>query len=192
MLKKDLFLGISPEELKKRKKAQQPTFLAPMLATLTTDYFSSKEWIYEQKYDGERCLAFKHNGKVTLKSRNNRIINTEYPELVQALELQKADNFIIDGEIIAVNKKGVSSFQLLQGRINLQNKAQISARIKAIPIYFCIFDVLYVEGYDIRALSLVARKIILKKLLIYKKVLRYSSHRSPNGLIYYKKACNLH
>ena len=88
--------------------------ITPMLATLTEDYFSRPDWIYEQKYDGERCLAYKQNGVVRLMSRNDNVINAKYPELVQALTAQKADNFIIDGEIVSLNKKGVSDFELLQ------------------------------------------------------------------------------
>src|SRR5271169_5584296 len=121
MAKTDIFPKDS-NVIKLRKKITQPTFVLPMLATLTEEYFSNKDWIFEQKYDGERCLAFKHNGKVMLKSRNKKIINDKYPDLVKALTKQAADNFIIDGEIVALNKKGVSDFQLLQGRINLSNQ----------------------------------------------------------------------
>ena len=104
------------------KKATQPEFVQPMLATLTENYFSSNDWIYEEKFDGERCLAFKKHGKVRLVSRNGKSINVHYPEVVTALEKQSADNFIIDGEIVALNKKGVSDFGLLQGRMNIQDR----------------------------------------------------------------------
>ena len=66
----------------------QPLFIKPMLATLTDDYFSSDDWIYEHKFDGERCLAIKKKGKVYLKSRNDNDMNHSYPELVAALEKQ--------------------------------------------------------------------------------------------------------
>ena len=93
-----------------------------MLATLTKNYFSRNDWIYEHKFDGERCIAHKKNGAVALLSRNKKNMNTKYPELVQALERQLADNFILDGEIVALNKKKLSDFQLLQGRMNVQEK----------------------------------------------------------------------
>ncbi len=170
------------------KKTAQPSFIAPMLATLTTDYFSSTDWIYEHKFDGIRCLAVKKNGIVHLMSRNDRRINHEYPEIVKALESQKADNFIIDGEIVA-SSKGLSDFELLQSRINLKNTQQITAKMKLIPIAFCIFDLLYTDGYDVRHLPLLERKKMLKKLLRYNKLLLYTQHQVGDGITFFKNAC---
>jgi len=193
MAKKSPFSGLSPEILAKRKKLAEPSFIDPMLATLTDKYFSSKDWIYEHKFDGERCLAFKKHGKVTIKSRNKRVINDEYPELVIALTQQPAHDFVIDGEIIAVEKKGgLSDFQLLQGRINLRIDKKIAQQEKNVPIYYQIFDIMYADGYDIRELPLLARKKILKNTLNFKGVLKYSDHRSTEGLKFFKEACKLH
>jgi bifunctional non-homologous end joining protein LigD len=188
----DLFSGLPQDILQKRKKSPEPSFIEPMLATLTTDYFSSKDWIYEHKFDGERCLAFKKNGNVILKSRANKEMNNEYPELVKALAEQPANNFVIDGEIVALNQNGLSDFQLLQGRINLRKSTEVAQKEKAVPIYYQIFDAMYVGGYDIRDLPLLARKTILKKLLEYAGPLVYSTHRSTNGLEFFKEACKLH
>ena len=165
--------------------------MPPMLATLTKNYFNSKDWIFEHKFDGERCLAFKKNGKVRLMSRNKKVMNDEYPELVTALTKQKADNFIIDGEIVAL-KKGLSSFELLQQRINLRTQESVKLKEKQIPILYRIFDLVYVDGYDIRNVPLLARKSILAKLLEFNKILTYTEHRTPNGLTYFKEACALH
>jgi DNA ligase D-like protein (predicted ligase) len=184
--------GILSEYLKKVKKIEQPSFVEPMLATLTKEYFSSKDWIYETKFDGERCIAIKKRGKVSLMSRNHRSINDEYPELVEALLAQKADNFIIDGEIIALNKQRISDFELLQSRINLKALADIKAKVKTIPIYYCIFDLMYVDGYDIRSLPLSVRKQILKKLLTFNKMLTYTTHKIGNGITLFKQACKRH
>ena len=153
-MKKTLFTGLSAENLKKRKKTEEPSLIPLMLATLTKEYFSRNDWLYEHKFDGERCLAIKKKGDVYLVSRNQKSMNKEYPELVEALLKQKADNFIIDGEITSNNKAGVSDFQLLQG--------QDGGKSKYIPIQYCIFDLMYVEGYDIRALPLYVRKGLLK------------------------------
>lgn len=183
---KNLFSPIPADILKKRRKKAQPSYIPPMLATLTNNYFSKADWIYEHKFDGERCLAFKKNGVVRLLSRNRNLMNEEYPELVAALEKQTADNFIIDGEIVARNKAGVSDFQLLQGRMHLRKTTN-----KAVPIVYCIFDLMYVDGYDIEALPLLARKQILKKLLSYNAILSYSDHVVGEGIPYFKKACKL-
>ena len=179
-----IFANIAPEILKKRKKIAQPSFIPPMLATLTNYYFSKQDWIYEHKFDGERCLAFKKNGKVQLLSRNKNLMNNEYPELVAALEKQKADNFIIDGEIVAHTKKGVSDFQLLQGRMHLRTAHQ-----SVVQISYCIFDLMYADGYDLQSLPLLARKTILKKLLSYNTLLAYTDHIVGDGISYFKKAC---
>ena len=187
-----VFEGLSPEVLRKRKKREQPLFVEPMLATLTKTYFSSDDWFYEHKFDGERCLVFKKKGKVHLISRNKNSMNEEYPELVKALLEQSADNFIIDGEIVSLNKAGISDFQLLQERINLHERFAIKAQQQKNPIIFYIFDVMYTSGYDIQKLPLYARKKILKKLLHYNKILMYTEHKTGNGVAFFKKACALH
>jgi DNA ligase D-like protein (predicted ligase) len=185
-------LASLPDQLKKKcKKIKEPSFIVPMLATLTKNYFSSNDWIYEHKFDGERCIAIKKNGKVFLKSRNNRLINGEYPELARALSKQKADNFIIDGEIVALDKAGISDFQLLQSRINLKALADIEAKVKTTPIHYRIFDVMYVDGYNLQKLPLLERKKILKKLLTYDELLTYTQHKTGNGLALFKRACKL-
>lgn len=190
--KQDLFASLPDHTLRLRKKMSEPLFMPLMLATLTDEYFSKETWIYEQKFDGERCLAIKKNGKVYLVSRNHKSMNAEYPELVQAFERQNADNFIVDGEIIAPDAKGVSDFQLLQGRLHLTKLARIESRAKHVPISLCIFDVMYAGGYDLRRLPLLSRKKILKKLLTFNKTLVYTKHKVGNGIQFFKEACRLH
>lgn len=190
MKKNNLFSGISESALKKRKKISEPTYIPPMLATLTNDYFSSNEWIYEHKFDGVRCQVIKRNGKVHMLSRNERKINSEYPELAHAFEKLTADNFIIDGEIVAT-LKGVSDFELLQSRINLKDLERIQEKVKVVPVTIRIFDVMYAGGYDVRNLPLLDRKKILQKLLKYNELITYTEHKSGNGLAYFKRACKL-
>ncbi|HZW60881.1 MAG TPA: non-homologous end-joining DNA ligase [Candidatus Babeliales bacterium] len=187
-----IFKNLSEENKKKLHKKTQPLFVKPMLATLTNDYFSSDNWIYEHKFDGERCLTIKKKGKVHLVSRNKKSMNREYPELVEAFEKQNADNFIIDGEIVARGKSGVSDFQLLQSRINLQEADIIKRREANIHIVYCIFDIMYVEGYDTCSVPLLARKKILKKLLKFNSILSYTTHKTGDGIAYFKKACKMH
>jgi bifunctional non-homologous end joining protein LigD len=138
MSSKNIFSGLSEEVLKKRKKKNEQQFITPMLATLTENYFSSNDWMYEHKFDGVRCLAFKRKGIVQLKSRTNKIMQ-EYPEIVTALSKQKADNFIIDGEIVSLNKKGISDFQMLQSRMNVRSALLLQLVKETTPLYYCIF-----------------------------------------------------
>lgn len=186
-----IFSGLPQEVFKKLKRSTQPLFIKPMLATLTTDYFSNDEWIYEPKFDGERALAFNKDGKVNLLTRNRKNINDVYPELAIALEVQRAPDFIIDGEIVAL-KNGISNFELLQERINLRNLEDIRQIQERIPIVYCIFDLLYVDGYDIRNLPLYDRKELLKNLLNFNDILFYTSHKSKDGIGSYKMACRKH
>ncbi len=189
--KNDLFAGLPEEILRKRKKSAEPSFVPPMLATLTKDYFNSKDWIFEQKFDGERCLTFKKNGKVRLMSRNKKLMNDEYPDLVDALTKQTADNFVVDGEIVAT-EKGLSSFQLLQSRMNLRTSSEVKAIEKKLPVEYRIFDIIYADGYDLRELPQLTRKELLKKLLNWNKTLTYSTHWFEKGLTLFKQACAKH
>lgn len=192
MHKKNIFLNLPSTLLRKRKKRALPSFIQPMLATLTNNYFSDNNWLYEHKFDGERCLAFKKNGIVHLMSRNKKNMNNAYPELVTAIENQSADNFVIDGEIVAVTKAGISDFELLQGRINLRNSADIAEKQKSVRIAYCIFDLMYVDGYEISELPLSTRKELLRELLDYNKLLIYTKHTMGDGINFFKKACKLH
>src|SRR6476619_4789250 len=90
-----------------------PKRLQPMLATLTDGPFDDKGWIFEDKYDGFRMIATVEGGQVTLYSRNGKIISQNYIEVAKALEGVKS-NAVIDGELVALDDKGVSHFQLLQ------------------------------------------------------------------------------
>jgi len=86
-----------------------PKKLQPMLATLTDAPFDDKDWIFEDKYDGFRMVAKIQSGRVTLYSRNGKFISHSYVEVAQALEAVKGDA-VIDGELVAIGKDGVSHF----------------------------------------------------------------------------------
>src|SRR5262249_27988666 len=82
------------------RKANQPGWFAPMLATLKDEPFSREGWLFEPRLDGERCLVFRNEAKLELYSRNQKLLNTKYPELVEAFRKQKCPPFIVDGEIV--------------------------------------------------------------------------------------------
>ena len=134
-------VGNLPAEV--RQKAQlktQPTWVSPMLATLTGERFSRENWIFERKLDGERCLAFKRGNKVQLLSRNHKSIADKYPEIVEAIAKQKPSNIIVDGEIVAFDGEA-TSFQLLQNRMQTHDP---SANLQKIaPVFYYLFDLLY-------------------------------------------------
>jgi DNA ligase D-like protein (predicted ligase) len=118
------------------------------------------------------------------------MMNNEYPEIAVAFEKQKADDFIVDGEIVAV-EKGLSDFELLQSRINLKDLERIKAKVKQVPIALCIFDIMYYDGYDLRHLPLLDRKKILKSILKYNKTLIFTVHKVGDGIPFFHKACKM-
>ncbi len=159
------------------KIKKQPDFISPELATLTDKYFSNKEWIYEEKYDGIRCIVVKKGHDVTLFSRNKNKLNTTYPDLVEESKKQRIKNFILDGEIVAF-EKGKTSFSKLQ-----------QAKKEKIKIYFYAFDLLYFDKYDLRDQKLIDRKKVLKQNFKFSNTFRYTKHIVEKGVAYYKKAC---
>ncbi|MGE0206950.1 MAG: non-homologous end-joining DNA ligase [Candidatus Babeliales bacterium] len=178
--------ALSADLKKKLKKKKMPSFEKPMLATLTKDYFSDKEWIYERKFDGQRCLIFKNYDHISLKSRNNNSLNATYPELVVAAKKLKADQLIIDGEVVAFKGK-VTSFEKLQQRLGV--KSEHKALSKNIHIYIYIFDILYLDGYELLKVPLHVRKSILKAAITYKDPIRYTIHKNTKGKEFFNIAC---
>lgn len=178
---------ISLDEKKLIQKKTMPSFIKPMLATLTDNKpFTNKNWIFERKLDGERCFTYKKGNSLILKTRNNKILNKSYPEIVHALEKLALPDCIIDGEIVAL-KNGITSFSLLQRRFGT-DETQKTASSK-IHIYYYVFDILYVDGYLVTHLPLLARKRLLKNLIPFKGLFRYVTHKNEKGEIYLKQAC---
>lgn len=168
------------------EQREMPCWLDPMLATLTKTHFDDRNWIYERKLDGERCIVYcDEEQNIRIKSRNKKTLNEKYPELVRALEKQDRGSYIVDGEIVAF-EEGVTSFSKLQKRMHLNDQ---SSSDRNIDVYLYLFDVLYVDRYDVRDLPLKERKKILKSLFDYKTPIYYTEHRKEHGKEYFKEAC---
>jgi bifunctional non-homologous end joining protein LigD len=103
----------------------QPSWIPPMLATLADDPPANGGWIYEPKLDGVRVLIFASGGRVRLFSRNRKPLESAYPELVEALSIAVRGDAVLDGEVVAIDpRRGVSSFALLQQRMQLRDAAR--------------------------------------------------------------------
>jgi bifunctional non-homologous end joining protein LigD len=171
-----------------RAKISQPKplpvkFIAPMKARLAESPPHGNDWIYEIKFDGFRALAFKNGKNVRLLSRNEKDFGGKFPEIVEAISTLKIDDAILDGEVVALDPKGISSFQLLQA-FELGEKRP--------PIFFYAFDLLRLKGKDLRSQSLVQRKAKLEKLLEMKSsLIRYSASLGEDGEELLKKAQKL-
>ncbi len=147
-------------------KSSRIGFIEPMKAQLV-DSPPPGDWTYEIKFDGFRALALVENGGVRLLSRNEKDLGEKFPEIADAVARLKVRSAVLDGEIVALDKKGRSSFQLLQAFELGQERP---------PIFYYVFDLPRLNGDDLRGLSLVERKARLKRLLKKPpKALRYSA-----------------
>ncbi len=177
-----------PGELRgKLVKASQPSWIPPMLATLTDKRFFDAGWIYEPKLDGVRCLAFKKGSDIELYSRNRNIINDRYLEIAEVLQDQPADAFILDGEIVACEGNR-TSFSLLQSRSRISDPA--AGRHAGIKTYYYVFDILYFEGYDVTQIPLVGRKQLLEQALSYSDTIRFLSYIPGADEEHFLEACS--
>ena len=163
-----------------------PVWRSPMLATLTEDRFSDPRWIFERKFDGIRLLAFRDGHEVRLRSRNQLALEQTYPEIVDALAAQELSRFAIDGEVVAFDGRR-TSFSRLQGRSGIHDAA--AARASGIAIYYYVFDVFHLDGYDVAGLPLAWRKRLLRRALTFDDPLRLTTHRIGAGEKMYEQAC---
>jgi DNA ligase D-like protein (predicted ligase) len=163
-----------------------PSWVEPQLATLTRDRFSSPEWIFERKLDGERCLAFIGRAGVRLMSRNRRDITRAFPEIAQALDAQRQGDLVVDGEIVAF-EGAQTRFGRLQRRLGVANPGP--GLLSAVPVCFYLFDVLYAGGGDTRFLPLAQRKELLRDAVSFTGPLRFTEHRERDGQAYWEQAC---
>src|SRR4030081_2638387 len=137
-----------PAEVKARlRERAQPRWVAPMLATLTDERFSREGWLFEPKWDGERCLAFRSGGELNLFTRNRIRLNEKYPELTAAFHRQRTESFIADGEIVTF-KDGITSFTKLQERMQVEHPS--ADLLRRVPVSLYLFDLLYLDRYDTR------------------------------------------
>lgn len=149
------------------RKAGSAKFVEPMKAKLQEEPPAKGDWIYEIKFDGFRALAVKNGRGVELLSRNEKDFGLKFPDVAAGVSKLKASSLVIDGEIVALDAEGRSSFQLLQ-------RVEIGA--KRPPIRYYAFDLLHLDGQDLRQLPLELRKAHLKDLLGRSdKVLLYSA-----------------
>src|SRR5680860_968160 len=154
--------------------------LRPMLATLTDKPFDDPEWIFETKWDGFRVIAVASPGQAVLYSRNGNDVSKRYPSICAALAAVK-QAAVFDGELVALDSRGRSRFQLLQ------NAGRDAARL-----LYCVFDLLYFGGEDLRDWPLLKRKEALAKALPKSPLLLYSTRVAGEGIKAFAKACLLY
>ena len=157
----------------------------PMKAVLTDRPFSDPEWLFERKLDGERCGALRERGRVSLISRSGQVLDNTYPELVDALQTDGPD-LLVDGEVVAF-KGRQTSFEQLQRRMQIHDPER--ARRSGVAVYYYLFDILELDGRDLRSLALRERKAALRGALEFAGPLRFTTHRVGSGEPAFRQAC---
>ncbi|MGA3076562.1 MAG: DNA ligase D [Bryobacteraceae bacterium] len=157
-------------------KAAMPTAIAPMKAALATTPPRGDEWLFEVKWDGVRAICFIDRESVRLVSRTGHSCEKQYPELSVIPHYIAAQQAILDGEIAALDEKGAARFELIQPRIAQSDANAVSHMARARPVVYFAFDLLYLNGYDLRQVALIERKQLLESILTPTAVLRYSEH----------------
>jgi bifunctional non-homologous end joining protein LigD len=165
-----------------------PSVIHPMLATLVDKPFDDDEWLFEIKWDGYRAVAFIEDGKVRLVSRNQNDLTGEYPELRGLADDVRARTAILDGEIVALDDQGRSSFSLMQQRSGFREPGRRAARNASIPILYYAFDLLYLDGYSLFKVDMEKRKELLAGIVGASDILRYSDHHVGHGTALYGAA----
>jgi bifunctional non-homologous end joining protein LigD len=148
-----------------------------MQATLTHERFSDPDWMFERKLDGIRCLAFKADGRVQLRSRNDLSLNGRFPEIAAALEADPATDVVLDGEVVAF-AGAQTSFERLQQRGEHPT-----------PVFYYVFDILESGGEDVTQEPLRARKALLRRAVRFADPIRLTPHRNGDGEALFAEAC---
>jgi bifunctional non-homologous end joining protein LigD len=158
----------------------------PALATLSHERFWEKGWVYERKLDGQRVLAVRDASGARLYSRSGRDVTNAFPEVAEALAEQKATDFVVDGEVVAFEGSR-TSFARLQPRIQVSDPER--ARRSGVVVWYYVFDVLEIDGDDVRTEPLLERKRRLRALLRWQSPLRSTPHRVKGGEDWFAEVC---
>jgi bifunctional non-homologous end joining protein LigD len=162
-------------------KSLNPSDFEAELAFLVDEAPEGKEWVHETKYDGYRILCFKDGAAVKLLTRNGNDYSSKFPSVVDEIRRLRAKRAVLDGELAAVVGK-TTDFQALQ---NAMKEGTFAA------IRYFLFDILSLDGKDLRSRPLLERKAILKSLLSSNRGrhCKYSPHTQGNGTKIFLKAC---
>jgi bifunctional non-homologous end joining protein LigD len=152
-----------------------PRRVRPMLATLVEEPFDKAGWFFEIKWDGFRAIAEVERGRVNMYSRNLLPFNAKYPSIVAALKKLK-EAAVLDGEIVALNAKGMPDFHALQDYGE-----------RGAPLQYVVFDLLWLGGRDLRDSPLYERKALLASILPHDRRLVFSAHIEGKGKAFFKE-----
>ena len=176
------------KDLKGAAKRPMPTAIQPMLASIVEDPFDDPNWLFEIKWDGYRVISFIEGGKVRMISRNQNDLGPRYPELSALPKLVNATTAILDGEVVVLDEEGRPSFSLMQQRTGIRAHGRQAATRPDLPILYYVFDLIYLDGYDLRRVALDDRKRVLRQILASGELVRYSDHHAGQGVALFQVA----
>src|SRR5947208_8626498 len=164
------------KELKGAAKRPMPTAIHPMLAISIEKPFDNPEYLFEIKWDGYRAVSFIKDGSVRLVTRNENDLTGQYQELHQLPKFVKAITAILDGEVVALDEQGRASFSLMQQRTGMREHGRRAAPRPDIAIRYYLFDLIWIDGVDLRRVSLLDRKQALASVVKANELVKYSDH----------------
>jgi DNA ligase D-like protein (predicted ligase) len=181
---------LSPTEIAARlEPSPMPEAPAPMLCTLVARPFDSPDWIFEPKYDGLRVIARFDGRTLTLTSRNNKPQEVLFPEVAKALRANLTRPAVVDGEVVCFDESGRTSFRALQQRFHLMDAGEIERRRRLHPAFIYLFDLLYVDGYDVSRLPLEQRKALLRGAVRWSDRVLWTDFTRGDGTARWREAC---
>jgi bifunctional non-homologous end joining protein LigD len=145
-----------------------------MAATIVEYPPKGDDWLFEVKWDGVRAIAFINNEEVGLQSRSGNRCERQYPEMAVIPHYLAAKSAILDGEIAVLDEKGVARFHLIQQRIAQNDPNTVAHLARSVPAVYFVFDLLYLDGYDLRQVDLATRRDLLARVLTPDSTLRIS------------------
>src|ERR1043166_85563 len=172
---------IDPSKVPGAVQAPLPAFVEAQLATLIKAPPSGEGWLHEIKYDGYRMLCRVEGGAVQIFSRNRKEWTADLPTVTRAVSALPVQSAWIDGEVVSMDAKGRTSFQALQNALSGINS----------ELVYMVFDLPYLNGYDLRKVALEERKGLLQRLIPAGGSIRYSEHFDSPGQAFFGEACKL-
>src|SRR5215208_2785666 len=168
--------------------APMPQSVEPMLALLSTMPPNPKPYSFEFKWDGVRAITYFDGRRLSMESRNRLDITPRYPELHAIARELAGRRAILDGEVVALDKDGRPSFPLLQQRMHVRDAGAVKMLMKSVPVYYMIFDVLYLDSQVTMPLSLKKRRELLEGLMLSGESWRTSPAIEGEGQSMYETA----
>jgi bifunctional non-homologous end joining protein LigD len=180
--KKEIASGLDPAPIEGARKAALPAKVEAQLATLVDGVPQGEEWVHEIKFDGYRCLCHVKDGDCRIITRNGKDWSDRFAPVARAAADLPVQSAILDGEVVVLEPNGTTSFQALQNALTENRDRDL--------VYYA-FDLLYLDGYDLRKASLLDRKAALGQVVgPAKGTIRYSDHVTGDGEAFYRQACD--